>query len=108
MNMAEDQFAYQRGRDQKSDARADHGTANRRAPLIRWKGPQGGGLWQKIIAAHGADGLTPEENDPMTGPKLMMAQAGQFVDPLERKMKPRKGTGPIARADGRSLPEGRA
>ena len=31
------------------------------------------------------DGLTPEELDPATGPKMMMAQAGQFVDPMARE-----------------------
>ena len=88
MNMAEDQFAYQRGRDQKADARADVTWYGKQASAVdQMQGPQRAAAWQKIIAAHGADGLTPEELDPMTGPKLMMAQAGQFVDPLERKMK---------------------
>lgn len=43
--------------------------------------------WQGWVRAHGADGLTPEEMDPMTGPKLAAAQAGQYLDPLDRQTK---------------------
>ena len=88
MNMAEDQFAYQRGRDQKADAKSDVEWYGKQASAVdQMQGPQREAAWQRIISKHGAEGLTPEEMDPMTGPKLMMAQAGQFVDPLERKMK---------------------
>lgn len=44
-------------------------------------------LWNanlKMIPG-GIDHLTPEERDPITGPKLMMAEAGIVVDPLERQ-----------------------
>lgn len=46
-------------------------------------------LWNanlKMIPG-GIDHLTPEERDPITGPKLMMAEAGIVVDPLERQQK---------------------
>jgi hypothetical protein len=41
--------------------------------------------WQGWVRAHGADGLSPEEMDPVTGPKLAAAQAGQYVDPMARE-----------------------
>lgn len=43
-------------------------------------------VWQRMIATHGADGLTPEELDHRTGPKIMAAQAGMFRDPREDQM----------------------
>lgn len=86
MNMAEDQFAYQRGRDQKADAKSDVEWYGKQASAVdQMQGPQREAAWQRIISKHGAEGLTPEEMDPMTGPKLMMAQAGQFVDPMARE-----------------------
>lgn len=43
-------------------------------------------LWRRITAGFDQSTLSPEELDPITGPKLMMAQAGLVVDPLERQM----------------------
>lgn len=43
--------------------------------------------WNGILDHHGREGLTPEELDPITGPKLMMAAAGLYQDPLERQYK---------------------
>ena len=45
-------------------------------------GPQKQAAWQRIVQSHGADGLSPEELDYRTGPKMMAAQAGLFQDPL--------------------------
>lgn len=39
--------------------------------------------WNGILDHHGREGLTPEELDPITGPKLMMAAAGLYKDPVE-------------------------
>ena len=50
-------------------------------------GPQKQAAWQRIVQSHGADGLSPEELDYRTGPKMMAAQAGLFQDPLERQYK---------------------
>ena len=84
MNMAEDQFSYQRGRDQKQDARADVEWYGKQALAVdQMEGPQRAAAWQRIIARHGVDGLTPEELDPATGPKMMMAQAGQHVESIK-------------------------
>ena len=37
--------------------------------------------WKSILARHGTNGLSPEELDPVSGPKLMAAQAGHS-DPV--------------------------
>lgn len=88
MKMAEDQFAYQRGRDQKTDARSEVEWYGQQALAVdQMQGPQRAAAWQRIIAKHGAENLAPDELDPITGPKLMMAQAGKFVDPLDRQIK---------------------
>lgn len=50
-------------------------------------GPQKQAAWQRIVQSHGADGLSPEELDYRTGPKMMAAQAGLFVDPMEAEAK---------------------
>jgi hypothetical protein len=39
--------------------------------------------WGAWVKAHGADGLSPEEMDYRTGPKLAAAAAGLFRDPME-------------------------
>ncbi|CCB64478.1 hypothetical protein [Hyphomicrobium sp. MC1] len=43
--------------------------------------------WQSIIRSHGTQGLSPEELDPVTGPKLMAAQAGMYLDPRDSQAK---------------------
>ena len=50
-------------------------------------GPQKQAAWQRIVQSHGADGLSPEELDYRTGPKMMAAQAGLFRDPMEVEAK---------------------
>ena len=46
-------------------------------------------MWQRVLkmVPGGATNLAPEEMDPMTGPKMLMAEAGIVVDPLERQQK---------------------
>lgn len=45
-------------------------------------------MWQGLLKRVGdVTGLTPEELHPMTGPKLLMAEAGLVNDPLERDLK---------------------
>lgn len=43
--------------------------------------------WGAWVKAHGADGLSPEEMDYRTGPKLAAAAAGLFRDPMEAESK---------------------
>ena len=50
-------------------------------------GPQKQAAWQRIVQSHGADGLSPEELDYRTGPKMMAAQAGLFRDPMDVEAK---------------------
>lgn len=50
-------------------------------------GPQKQAAWQLIVQSHGADGLSPEELDYRTGPKMMAAQAGLFRDPMDVEAK---------------------
>ena len=50
-------------------------------------GPERKAAWARIIQSHGTDGLTPEEMDYRTGPKMGAAAAGIYRDPLEVKLK---------------------
>lgn len=43
--------------------------------------------WGAWVKAHGADGLSPEEMDYRTGPKLAAAAAGLFRDPMDAQAK---------------------
>ena len=53
-------------------------------------GPQKQAAWQRVMQRHSADHpgeqVTPEEMDYRTGPKLMAAQAGQYLDPRKSQM----------------------
>lgn len=47
-----------------------------------------GVMWNRVLKALGdTSQLSPEEMDPVTGPKLLMAEAGIVNDPLERRLK---------------------
>lgn len=82
---AADEKTYQRGRDAKADGRSDAQWYGKQATAVDQMpdGPQRQAIWQRIVAKHGADGLSPEEMDHRTGPKLMAAQAGMYNDPLK-------------------------
>jgi len=80
--------SYQHGRDAKQDAVQHVQMYGKQATAVdQMQGPQRAAAWNSILARHGTTGLTPEELDPVTGPKLMAAQAGQYVDPLDRQTK---------------------
>lgn len=82
---------YQRGRDARQDARVAKQDARSEvewygkaaAAVDRLQGPQRAQAWQNVLRKHGGQGLSPEELDPNTGPKLLMAEAGQWRDPRE-------------------------
>ena len=79
---------YQHGRDAKQDGMQQVQLFGKQATAVdQLQGPQRAAAWSSILAKHGTKDLTPEELDPATGPKLMAAQAGQFVDPLDRETK---------------------
>jgi len=47
-----------------------------------------GVMWNRVLKALGdTSALSPEEMDPMTGPKLLMAEAGIVNDPMDRRLK---------------------
>lgn len=90
-----EQQQYQRGRDAKQDARTAQADSRvqaemwgkRASAIDQLQGPQRAAAWQKVLATLPDDGTrTPEELDPMTGPKMMMAEAGLFRDPREDQL----------------------
>lgn len=79
---------YQHGRDAKQDRLQEVQLYGKQATAVdQMQGPQRAAAWNSILARHGTTGLTPEELDPVTGPKLMAAQAGQYLDPRDSKLK---------------------
>lgn len=87
---------YQRGRDSlqdqrvaKADARGDvKFYGDQAAAIDRLQGPQRTAAWQRLIASHPSrDSLTPEYLDPARGPALVMAEAGQYRDPIDDEIK---------------------
>lgn len=85
---ADQEQQYQHGRNDKQDQLQQVQMFGKQAAAVdQMEGPQRVSTWQSILSRRGASNLTPEELDPITGPKLMMAQAGQFIDPLDRQEK---------------------
>jgi hypothetical protein len=79
---------YQHGRDAKQDAMQQVQFYGKQATAVdQMQGPQRAAAWSTILAKHGTQGLSPEELDPVTGPKLMAAQAGQYLDPRDSQAK---------------------
>lgn len=87
--MRKQSHASQENQRQRQWARQDVEDMGKRAMAVdaMADGPQKQAIWQRIVQSHGADGLSPEELDYRTGPKMMAAQAGLFQDPLERQYK---------------------
>lgn len=83
------------GRQYQADARVDEQTVKKRlasaAQAVELEQDPGrrNAMWQRTLKMipGGASGLSSEEMDPMTGPKMLMAEAGIVVDPLERQQK---------------------
>lgn len=93
MDMRKSQFDAQQARFAKQDARADQDRQRTllgniaRAVDAETDPTRRAAMWKQFVTAHGTNGLTPEEMDPMSGPRLAMAQAGIHVDPLDRELK---------------------
>mgnify|MGYP001600927142 CR=1 FL=1 len=83
------QRQFENARATKQDQLAEIEAYGKRATAVdQLTDPnQRAAAWKMILARHGTDGLTPEELDPVTGPKLMAAQAGQFLDPRDSQAK---------------------
>lgn len=88
IDMRQDEMQHQRGREAKQDARQQvEWFGNAASAVERLQGPQRAAAWQRVVARHGADGLSPEELDPMTGPQMLMAAAGKWRDPRDDQMR---------------------
>ena len=87
--MRKQTHASQENQRQRQWARQDVEDMGKRAMAIdaMADGTQKRALWHRMVQIHGSEGLSPEELDPITGPKLMAAQAGLFVDPMEAEAK---------------------
>ncbi len=85
LGMRKSEFEYRQTRDKKQDARSEVEYFGKQAAAIdRLQGPERAKAYQNLIARHpGRASLTPEYLDPVNGPKLIMAEAGQFRDPRE-------------------------
>lgn len=90
IDMRKDEQTYQRGRDAKQDARQQ----------VEWFGKVAGAvdreqdparrasIWQNALKRHpDAASLSPEYLDPIKGPKMVMAEAGQWRDPRDDQAK---------------------
>ena len=84
-----EQQGYQRGRDAKQDSRDDRQIWGKRALAVdAIQNPgQRSQVWNQVIKGLGKSDFTPEELDPMTGPKLLAAEAGLFRDPRDDRVK---------------------
>lgn len=78
---------YQRGRDQRQDARADVEWFGKQAAAIdRLEGPTRDAAWKGLVARHpNAASLTPDYLDPSKGPAMVAAEAGLYRNPLEEQ-----------------------
>lgn len=88
--MRRENQTYQRGRDEKIDARQQVEWFGKTAAAIdRITDPtQRAAAWQNALKRHpDSAGLTPDYLDPMNGPKMVMAEAGQWRDPRDDRMK---------------------
>lgn len=86
LTLRKDQMQYQRGRDQKLDALQQVEWFGKTAAAVdREADPaRRGAMWQRILERHpDKASLTPEYLDPVQGPKLVMAEAGQWRDPRD-------------------------
>ena len=92
---ADQQFAFEQGQAKQASDRQNVELFGKRATAIDQAFPVGdprrAPVYQNLISTHQkmfpGQTLTEEELDPVTGPKLMAAQAGQFLDPLVRQTK---------------------
>jgi len=98
LDMQKDQQLYQRGRDQRTDARQDAVFQQQQREwfgksadaVSRMSDPaQRAAAWKNIVAKHPSAGnLPPEYLDPMRGPSMVAAEfAGLARDPMDAQMK---------------------
>jgi len=81
--MAQEDAARQRERQQ-----VEWFGAKAKAVMMEQNPAKRAAIWQNIIARHpDKASLTPEYLDPGKGPELVAAEAGQYIDGLERQLK---------------------
>lgn len=82
--------AHQRAQEQeaRSDQRDNRAWFGKQAYAVSRlpAGPARALAWKRLVERTGSQSLTSEELDPITGPQLMMAEAGLYVDPREEEM----------------------
>jgi hypothetical protein len=113
MQQRQEEQSYQRGRDQVADQRTAKVDARQE---VEWFGKTAAAIdritdpaqrsmaWQSALKRHpNPSGLTPEYLDPNNGPKMVMAEAGQWRDPREDQLmdlKVRQAEKTLATPDG--------
>lgn len=88
MAQQKEQQQWQRGRDQKQDARIDKEWHGKQAMafLQMPEGPERDAGWKRHVAQnYDPSKLSPEELSSVTGPRLLAAEAGMAIDPLDRQ-----------------------
>ena len=92
---ADQQFAFEQGQAKQAADRQNVELFGKRATAIDQAFPVGdprrAPVYQNLISTHQkmfpGQTLTEEELDPVTGPKLMAAQAGMYLDPRDSQAK---------------------
>lgn len=92
---ADQQFAFEQGQAKQASDRQNVELFGKRATAIDQAFPVGdprrAPVYQNLISTHQkmfpGQTLTEEELDPVTGPKLMAAQAGMYLDPRDSQAK---------------------
>lgn len=90
LTMQREQFDYTKQRNQKQDQRSEvewYGKAANAIQNMPENDPRRAAAWQGVLRRHGGQGLSPQEMDPITGPAMMAAQAGMYLDPRDSQMK---------------------
>lgn len=87
MNIEAEEKSYQRGRDAASDQRQQVELFGKQAAAVARMSPeQRAAIWPRLLAKHpNQAGLDKSYLDPTTGPELVMAEAGQWIDPNDQK-----------------------
>lgn len=102
LQMQRERFDYTKQRNQKQDQRSEiewYGKAANAIQNMPENDPRRAAAWQGVLRRHGGQGLSPQEMDPITGPAMMAAQAGMYLDPRDSQMKDAELANVRARTD---------
>ena len=91
LDMRKEEQTYQRGRDQKQDARVDQkyfADGAQSVMNLPATDPRRAAVWQNLLKRHPNPGsLTPDYLDPVKGPEMVLAEYGALADPRDSRMK---------------------